>query len=255
MKKYTRNDGNNEEGIGSILQSQLHLYAYCRLMGYDVCLSKLINISHYQYIGETSENYNKKINDFFSFFNCDNKEGEYTDPNWLINNWGETYNKEKKTFINELSQKINYSGPFYFNKKRQTVSIHIRSKNLGDVCDNLNREYFDVQKEKYFINLINYVKQKHGENLDIHVFSQGDEESFKLFSDQFNCTLHINDDILTTMYHLINSNILLTSNSSLSWCSHLFGKNNYVYSRNNFFHSWYPETILVDVDGNVINNL
>ena len=255
VKKYTRNNGDNEEGLGSILQSQLHLYAYCRIMNYEPCLSKLTNISHYQYIGETSENYDKKINDFFSFFSSEDQDGEYINPNWLIRDWGEKYNKEKKYFIQELYQKLNYTGPNYFNTNKKTVSIHIRSKNNEDVCNDKNREYFNTQKEKYFINLIGHLKEKYGDNLDIHIFSQGNEESFKKFVDEFNCILHINDDILTTMYHLINSNILLTSNSSLSWCSHLFGKNECVYSRNNFFHSWYSETILVDVHGNIINPL
>jgi hypothetical protein len=251
LSKYTRNDGNNEEGLGSILQSQLHLYAYCRMMNYHPCMLKLNNISHHQYTTETPESYTKKLNDFFSFSSYESQMGDFIDPHWLIKEWGEKFNKEKKEFIQELNEMIVYDGPFFFSKEKKTVSIHIRALNNEDVCYNQNREYFDKTKENYFINLIENIIDTYKENLDIHIFSQGNEESFKIFTDKFNCKLHINEDIITTFYHLMYSDFLLTSNSSLSWCAHLFGNNKYVYSRDNFFHSWYPETILVDIHGNI----
>jgi hypothetical protein len=177
--------------------------------------------------------------------------GDFIDPHWLIKEWGEKFNKEKKEFIQELNEMIVYNGPVFFDKEKKTVSIHIRTLNNEDVCYNQNREYFDKTKENYFINLIENIIDTYKENLDIHIFSQGNEESFKIFTNKFNCKLHINEDIITTFYHLMCSDFLLTSNSSLSWCAHLFGNNKYVYSRDNFFHSWYPETILVDIHGNI----
>jgi hypothetical protein len=253
IKKYTRFDGNNLEGLGSILQSQLHLYAYCRMNGFKPNMVKLINISHYQYTNQSYEIYNKKINDFFSFFDSDNSDGDYIDPNWLIRVWGEQFNHEKKYYINELSDKIIYSDEFYFDRNKTTLTLHIRSFNTEDVCHDRNREYYDKNKEKYYYNLIQNLKKIHGENLDIHLFSQGDEENFRIFKDIFDCKLHINVDIIKTFYHLMMSDILITSNSSFSWCPHLFGINKHVYSRDNFFHSWYPNVKKVDLFGNIMN--
>lgn len=249
-KKYTRNDGNNAEGIGSILQSQLHLYAFCRMSNFEPLLLKLQNISHYQYIGETSDGYDQKINNFLSFLSETSKDGQYVDADWLIKKWGEQNNGEKKVFIQELFEKLNYDGPNYFNETKKTLSVHIRSLNKQDVCFNTNREYFNKDKEQYFMNLIQHIKEKHGD-VDIHIFSQGQEETFKKFVEEFNCSLHIDDDVITTLYHLITSNFLITSNSSMSWVAHLFGQNNEVYSRENFFHSWYPGTFLTGPEGNI----
>ena len=57
---YTRYDGNDEEGLGSILQSQLHLYAYCRVNNKKMFFPGLQNISHYQYVGEEKEIFNNR---------------------------------------------------------------------------------------------------------------------------------------------------------------------------------------------------
>jgi hypothetical protein len=252
IKKYTRFDGNYTEGIGSILQSQLHLYAYCRINGYYPNLIKLSNISHFQYTNKDSKQYDESFNNFFSFFKTSDIDGDYIDPNWLIRDWGEKNNDKKKQYINELSDKIIYTDKNYFNKDKKTVSVHIRSINQEDVCNNPNREYYSDLKQKYFVNLINNINYIHGDNLDIHIFSQGEENSFKIFKEKFNCNLHINDNIINTLYHLINSDILVTSNSSLSWCAHLFGVNEFVYSRDNFFHSWYQSTIKVNINGDII---
>ena len=119
LSKYTRNDGNNEEGLGSILQSQLHLYAYCRMMNYRPCMLKLTNISHHQYTTETPESYTKKLNDFFSFSSYESQMGDFIDPHWLIKEWGEKFNKEKKEFIQELNEMIVYNGPVFFDKEKK----------------------------------------------------------------------------------------------------------------------------------------
>jgi hypothetical protein len=253
IKKYTRFDGNHNEGIGSILQSQLHLYAYCKMNGFEPNLVKLSNISHFQYIDKESKEYDEDFNNFFAFLNSDKPDGDYVDPNWLIRDWGEQFNEEKKIYINELSNKIFYNGQNYFDKSKKTLSVHIRNINPEDVCFDSNREYYSESKRKYFINLIKNINNIYSNDLDIHIFSQGNEEDFRIFKENFNCNLHINDNVITTLHHLINSNILVTSNSSFSWCSHLLGINQIVYSRENFFHSWYPNTIKVNNNGDLIN--
>ena len=75
-------------------------------------------------------------------------------------------------------------------------------------------------------------------------FPRGMKKDFQFLVDTHDATLHINDNILTTIYHLTFSNILVTANSSLSWSAHLYGQNNVVYARPTFSHSWYPNTNL-----------
>jgi hypothetical protein len=250
---YTRYDGNNEEGLGSILQSQLHLYAYCRLNKSEQYFPGFVNISHFQYTNQTKEEFNDSLNRFFNIPSTSEiSEIKYIDPNFLIRDWGEKNNHVKIDYIPELYQYINYTGINYFDKNKLSMSLHIRNINSQDVCFNQNREYYSKQKKKYFLNLISNINKKHGDNLDIHIFSQGQESEFLEFNDNFNTTLHLNENLITTFYHLMTSDILITSNSSLSWTAHLYNKNKFVYSRNNFFHSWYPSTFFIDFDGNFI---
>jgi hypothetical protein len=249
---YTRYDGNDEEGLGSILQSQLHLYAYCRVNNKKMFFPGLQNISHYQYVGEEKEIFNKKLNDFFNIPSEGEVGTNYIEPSYLLKNWGESENSIKQKYIPELFEKIKYTGINYFDKNKKTLSVHIRNINPQDVCFDYNREYYSENKKNYFINLITNIHRIHGKNLDVHIFSQGKDEDFEIFEKKFNAKTHLNGDIVTTLYHLITSEILVTSNSSFSWVSHLYGQNKYVYSRNNFFHSWYSSTFLVDNYGNII---
>lgn len=249
---YTRYDGNNQEGLGSILQAQLHLYAYCRMNNKKMFYPGLKNISHYQYTQDTEETFSQKLNNFLNISSDGESGTQYIDPSFLIKDWGEKFNQTKKIYISELFDKLNYSGNNYFDKSKTTVSIHIRNVNQQDVCFDRNREYYSETKKIYFTKLIENLLKIHGSDLDIHIFSQGYESDFEIFTKNFNARLHLNDDIITTIYHLIISDILATSNSSFSWIAHLYGQNKYVYSRNNFFHSWYPSTFFIDNSGNII---
>jgi hypothetical protein len=249
---YTRFDGNDQEGLGSILQSQLHLYAYCRMNNKKFFFPGFKNISHYQYSQDTKEEFIDKINKFFSFPSEGSFGESYIEPQFLLKKWGEIYNDEKKEFIKELYGYIKYTGNSFFQESKTSLSVHIRNINPEDVCHDINREYLNTKKEKYFLDLITNVKKIHGNDLDIHVFSQGEEKDFLKFKEIHDCTLHLNDDVIKTFYHLLTSNILITSNSSFSWCAHLFNMNEHVYSRNNFFHSWYKTTHKTDINGQII---
>jgi hypothetical protein len=148
---------------------------------------------------------------------------------------------------------IQYKGEKYFDLSNKTIAVHIRSINPQDNCYNPNRELYSESKRDYFLCLLQNIKDNHDHNekLDIHIFSQGNPKYFDCFEEIHDAKLHINDNLVNTFYHLITANILLTSNSSMSWAAHLYGQNKLVYSRDNFFHSWYPSTKLVDYYGNL----
>lgn len=249
---YTRFDGGNQEGLGSILQSQLHLYAYCKMNNKKMFFPGLKNISHYQYANESSDIFSNNINSFLNIPSEGNEGTIYMDPNYLIREWGELNNTKKKDYISELYKQIHYTGKTIFEKDKTNVSIHIRNINSQDVCFDSNRELYSEQKKHYFDNLIKNIIFKYGKNINLNIFSQGKKEEFLFFEENFDVKLHLNESLIFTFYHLIISDILVTSNSSLSWSAHLYGKNKVVYSRTNFFHSWYPFTFFVDFDGNLL---
>lgn len=253
MKILTTNyDGHNSAGFGSILQIVQHLHAYSKINNHEYLFSGFKNLSHYQYTNDTESVFTEKLNNFINMTNLPDGKVEFIDDNYLIKIWGEEYRTEKKSHIKELFYKLNYNDEVYFQRGKENICIHIRNINPKDNCFDAGREYFNEQKKEFYINLVNKITNKEYEKYDIHVFSQGNESDFHFLKSLFNAKLHINDDLVKTFYHLVISENFITSNSSLSWSAHLFGKNKKVYGRNNFFHSWYPETILIDKKGNII---
>lgn len=252
MAYYTTFNGNTSAGLGSLLQLQLHLYAYARMKGETVFFPGFQKLSHFQYTDTTQTIFCDQLNKYFNIPSVSGigiRSLDFIQEGFLLKNWAEDFNAQKKEYIQELFHCLQYEGENYFDLSKKTAVIHIRSVNPQDNCDHPNREYYSISKRQYFLNLYQNIKALEQEELDVHVFSQGEVDDFKCFENLCGATLHINDDLITTMNHLITADILITSNSSLSWCAHLYGQNKEVYSRDNFFHSWYPDTNLVNRQG------
>jgi hypothetical protein len=248
MACYSLYKGSHKAGIGSLLQIQQHLYAYTRINNLKFYFPGFSDLAHWEYTNFSQQEYCNALNKFFNFPTIDNNENlEFIDDNQLIKQWGEQFNNQKQKYIKELASFIQYEGKLYFDPNKTSVTLHIRTVNPQDNDLAPSRELYNKNKVPYYINLLNNIKSIHGEDLDIHVFSQGDKKDFQFLVDTHNATLHINDNILATIYHLIFSNILLTANSSLSWSAHLYGQNNVVYARPTFSHSWYPGTNLIQI--------
>jgi len=248
MRLVSTHDGENSAGLGSLLQVQQHLYAFCRMTGRTFVFPGLKNLSHYQYTNQTQQEFCDSINKFLGFQTSGITPTGVVDESYLIKIWGETYNSEKRSYIEELFSSLSYEGELFFTKGKKSIAVHIRSWNSQDNCKHPDREYFEKggYKEKYYDELLQDLVD---EGSEVHIFSQGQEEDFSLFTEKYGAKLHLGEDIISTLYHLIVADCLVSSNSSLSWCAHLYGQNKKVYARDNFFHSWYNETIIVRQDG------
>jgi len=245
MAYYSLYKGSHKAGIGSLLQIQQHLYAYTRINNLEFYHPGFSELAHWEYTNYSQQEYCDTLNKFFNLPTVDNNQDlEFVSDRYLIKEWGEQFNNQKQEYIKELASCIQYKGDLYFNPNKTSVAVHIRTVNSQDNCFASSREYYNKNKISYYTDLLNKITSTHGKNLDIHVFSQGDEKDFQFLVDTHDATLHINDNILTTIYHLTFSNILVTANSSLSWSAHLYGQNNVVYARPTFSHSWYPNTNL-----------
>jgi len=94
---FTRFNGNNQEGLGSILQSQLHLYAYCKINNTKLFCPGLVNISHYQYINKSNEEFNSQINKFINLPSDGDSGTQYVDPYFLTR---KSVQSKKTKFVN-----------------------------------------------------------------------------------------------------------------------------------------------------------
>ena len=115
-------------------------------------------------------------------------------------------------------------------------------------------DYSDYQTPTSAGSMASELLDHYEEHSQITFFVPNDEKEFTFLVD-FPITFHLNTPLMETFYHLTISNILVTSNSSLSWTAHLFGNNKRVYARANFFHSWYLGTILISKSGRPKNKL
>lgn len=257
---YTIYDGLNLCGLGSLLQAQQHLYAYTKHNNLNMYFPGFANVGHHKYTLDSQSEHDKKINNFYNIPDKNFENADYITDDYLINSWGrDDFNlKLKKKYIKELSNYIKYNGPILFEDGKINVAVHIRSENPCDFSSEItisNREiyYKNNFKNLYFKKLFKNIMEKFGSNINILIFSQGENEDFKEYSEEFNAKLCINYDLIETVYHLIHADILVTSNSSLSYSSHLYNRNKLVISRDSFSHRWYEDTLLTERNGDFIN--
>jgi len=253
---FTTYSGGETGGIGSILQLQQHLFAYTKINGYRFHFPGFVKLSHYQPYGITQNEFCDKLNNFFNLPNESDESPSFVDESFLVRSWGEINLEEKKKYISELSKNIRYGGKIHFKENCKNVVIHVRVDNEQDnglVIPQIEIYKKNNFKDTYIQNVIKNLQKNVSENLNIILISQGDRENFSHFEDHYGVKLLLNSDIVESLYHLIFADILVTSNSSFSYSSHLFNQNKLVISRDNFFHSWYKTTILTDINGNFKN--
>jgi hypothetical protein len=253
-----RYDGSDYAGLGSILQIQQHAYAYAKLNNHNFYFPGFTNLCHWQYTAyQTQVDYCNALTAFFNFPSEESSTDDVymIDEGYLIKEWGEVFLKEKKQPINQLAHLIQYNGPVLLKENQINVAVHVRSFNPEDTDKTSYRELYEKEslKDRYFTNILTQLTTQLDIQPNILLYCQGDPQDYEHYRQRFNVDVRVNSDILETLYHLIFSDLLITSNSALSWVAHLYGYNKAVISRDNHSHSWYPDTIIADANGQLNN--
>jgi len=272
-KKIPLIDGFGTEGIGSMLQYHLLLYFFADFIGVGFTYPGSENFAHHAYTEYSKEEYFAMIDSFFNFPNTNgcwdevlevtemndqlmalinaNREG---DKKILINlhnchkslasvcgqYMNEIFTKER---IDRIRNNLSFDGERYFDEGIN-ISLHIRTANPNDIPAEIVSPY----REKYiferdftrYTNLVNFLKRNtEGRKTTLHIHSQGFttnfEEFFELKEEDFNIKLHIDDHPISDIYHMVNADLLIMSNSSFSWLSSLMNSNQKI-SRDNFIN-------------------
>jgi hypothetical protein len=262
----TNSDGNNTEGIGAMIQYQLICYALSKTFKTKHYFTGFKNLAHYQYFNTTQEQWS---NDVTTFLNLPVSEPldlpvvEYStltvayqefiktndnvivniDPHTLLNFANLHINKPQfQLILKQIGSDILFNDKLkYFDTTKSNIAIHIRKYTPTDCDPHPRRELFDESKKDYYINLINML---HNDNSILHVYSQGSDEDWE-FLKRDNVVLHIEEHPLISLYHMINANVLVTANSSLSYIAHLLGNHELCFVRDTFFHQWKPNSIYI----------
>ena len=170
------------------------------------------------------------------------------------------------SFVKDLSSLVVFDkSKCYFDEEKLNVSLHITNFIEGRDNDrSTSREQFiqGNDKEKYYINLLKkFDKILNDKNnrassveKEYHIYSRsqtpGDLEQFDAFTKLgLPIEFHIDEHPLTSLYHLIHSDIKVLSNSSFSYISAIYGDGLSI-ARDNFHHKIPENVIYSDYDGN-----
>ena len=286
---FTKADGKQTEGIGAVAQCQIHTYTLSKMLGVGFASTKFENLQHYQEYDTQENFSNDVTNffnfpnqieppsDAVKFEHVDQTFLDFIEKN---RNGDDIYveisnkdlirvaisNTEKwSSVIPDLSKLVSIDdSKKYFDEDKLNISLHITNFIEGRDNDRTaQREQFvqGNRKEKYYIDLLQKfddIFNKRGRTLfvdkEYHIYSRsqtpGDLSQFEAFTKLgLPIKFHIDEHPLTSLYHLIQSDVKVLSNSSFSYMAALYGHGLNVV-RDNFFCKLPYNAVYTDYDGN-----
>ena len=286
---FTKADGKQTEGIGAVAQCQIHTYTLSKMLGVGFASTKFENLQHYQEYDTQENFSNDVTNffnfpnqieppsDAVKFEHVDQTFLDFIEKN---RNGDDIYveisnkdlirvaisNTEKwSSVIPDLSKLVSIDdSKKYFDEDKLNISLHITNFIEGRDNDRTpQREQFvqGNRKEKYYIDLLQKfddIFNRRGKTLfvdkEYHIYSRsqtpGDLSQFEAFTKLgLPIKFHIDEHPLISLYHLIQSDVKVLSNSSFSYMSALCGDGLNIV-RDNFFCKLPYNAVYTDYDGN-----
>jgi len=286
---FTKADGKQTEGIGAVAQCQIHTYTLSKMLGVGFASTKFENLQHYQEYDTQENFSNDVTNffnfpnqieppsDAVKFEHVDQTFLDFIEKN---RNGDDIYveisnkdlirvaisNTEKwSSVIPDLSKLVSVDdSKKYFDEDKLNISVHITNFIEGRDNDRTpQREQFvqGNRKEKYYIDLLQKfddIFNRRGKTLfvdkEYHIYSRsqtpGDLSQFEAFTKLgLPIKFHIDEHPLISLYHLIQSDVKVLSNSSFSYMSALYGDGLNIV-RDNFFCKLPYNAVYTDYDGN-----
>lgn len=273
-------NGYDHEGIGSVFNYQLMGYGISKSFGLKYYFDKFENIGGWQMNNENKSFWDEKFNNFFNFNqntqpyeNSRNKYKVFSDYRTqglfiLIKLKRKILFKifqfqlkkiESKNILKQLSENISYSGPNYLDKDFTNVSIHIRSiQKFDQVFDSHRGFFYGLNSQVDYYNLvIRQIEHRfQEEKFKFHIFSTGEIKNFENINntlEQNKTIIHLDDDPLIPIYHFINSEIFLMSNSEMSHICHFLNKGINLVPSNVEYRNYYSKSVKVSSQGFIEN--
>ena len=169
--------------------------------------------------------------------------------------------QEQYGVMQEIQKKF-YSAPerkkdkLIFDENSFNIALHVRR---GDIMENHSKSNKNIamryQGNNYFSqaldSVLEYLEDK--KNIQIYLFSQGEEKDFLEFSDMSNLHFCLNMGAQDSFLHMVYADALITSKSSFSYKPALLNRG-IKFCPAEFWHG-YPEDddwILLDEEGNIM---
>lgn len=278
----TSTDGWGEEGIGSVVQWNILLYALSKDLDVKFCADSFSNINHYQYNNISCEEWSNQFTQFFNFEKVNNPDLEINFYGNLLDLKNHIDNHDKssiqvlnipkqfivnnclnrldefsnKNLFSEIKNNLFFDDNTYFENTYLNICLHLRSTNPSDIPPEFPAmETYGIWiGGNKIINLINQLKELYSKrNVKFYIHSQGEETNFLDLKEQttekFIVELKLNQTPASDLYHMSNADVLILAKSSYSWIAHLLN-NNLIFARNDFHQPIKSDVIKLDLDYN-----
>lgn len=140
-----------------------------------------------------------------------------------------------------LSPKPELAG---YDDGRVQVAVHLRRGDVGSTgrfSERFTGDEVVLERLKKVLAAIGPERAK------VRLFSQGEPESFRAFTD-LGAQLHLDDDVFETFHHFVRSDVLFVAKSTFSYLGGIIGGNVCIYEP--FWHPKLPDWLMPeDLDG------
>jgi hypothetical protein len=133
----------------------------------------------------------------------------------IENNLSESFKLESFKKIKHL---LHQNKPPVFDSSIINIAVHIRKENNHD------NHTAGVYSDKYFLDIIDYIRNTYPSTKLFHVYSQGNKNDFLAFEND-DVVFHLNESIESTFYSMVAAQILVMSKSSLSYTAAMLNDN------------------------------
>ena len=267
------------DGLGALLQWQLWAYSLSRLHNKKYQFINFQNVAHYKFEKLTSQEFDKKINFYFKLDKLSNGESKKIlkiyDENKNGNSKSEII-KNRRSIQRNFDSNINivYKNKYLIhigdsleksktiiNNGNLSVGIHLRIFNQDDnVYDDIDTfKLFDRDSKSVdrVNNIISHIEKEYDEkNIDFYLLIQHDSKKLDdITVSKYNNSLYkiIGVDVFETISTLVEVDLLVGANSSLSYICHLLsGKK--AYFNKEFRYNLYPNCKFYDDEGIVFSS-
>lgn len=266
----TNADGMNTEGIGVMVQSQIFTKALSDFFKCGYIFRGFKNFTHYQYFDITQEKFMKDINEFFNLYenqdleirkinissheeliealNANTDDIELELMPGLVTHLGQYYLNEfeKSNSIRNIKNK------FKFRHEKSNdfiIAVHIRKFTRTDCDTSEIRDYFTKEKEEYYLNLIDSLRETYqNKNPKFQIYSQGSENEFS-FLNSSDVSFFIEEYPLDSIEKMLKADVFVMANSSMSYIVHLL-RDQITYCKLGFYHRIYDNLkLFIGYDG------
>lgn len=240
--------------IGHQFSEWLRSYVFCKENNYE--------FYHHNFLGNSEKlddflnlSYNeKKINDYKGniITKNDMKIEEY-----LFSDFDDLYvydYADKFYFNTNVNNNLlitndirdNLRNKYFFKhtkKKLDVISVHIRRDDVTVDSEHFKNRYININ---YFMRILESLYKDYSD-FEVMIFSSNvDDDFFKINNLPFKFSYHINENLEDSINYMINSKILITSKSGISFLSTLLSDNdNIKLCPNNFWLNWPNECKII----------